>query len=297
MNGTHAKGFSLRYLNISALVVLIVGVFLAYPFFVFADAQLGDGCTFNTDCATGLFCDKTNGNTCETVTNTTPCSTSADCGTSKSGLVCNSGKCGLPANNNSSQYAIGSPKGGGSCGTTDPNIIKQIQGIVQGVDSNVTYSGTCDSETIKGIQLWQQSHNLTNDGIVGSDTATAMGISLTGASTNGTGQTQGNCAAGLVSVNGLCLPPNSSACNGGICASNSLTDLLTKIITLLLALAGVIAVLMLIVGGFWYITSAGNEEQSEKGKKAIVNSIIGVIVVLLSYAIITVISSVITKGQ
>jgi hypothetical protein len=108
--------------------------------------------------------------------------------------------------------------------------------------------------------------------------------------------TQGGCPTGLNSVNGLCLPPNNTACTNGVCASNSLTDLLIKIITLLLSVAGIIAVLMLIVGGFWYITSAGNEEQAEKGRKAIINSIIGVIVVLLSYAIITVISNVITKG-
>jgi hypothetical protein len=54
---------------------------------------------------------------------------------------------------------------------------------------------------------------------------------------------------------------------------------------------------MLIVGGFWYITSAGNEEQAEKGKTAITNAIIGVIVVLLSYAVVTVIGALVNTGK
>lgn len=59
----------------------------------------------------------------------------------------------------------------------------------------------------------------------------------------------------------------------------------------MLEVAGAIAVLFVIIGGFWYITSAGNEEQAEKGQKTVTNAIIGVIVVVLSYVIITVIAN------
>lgn len=58
-----------------------------------------------------------------------------------------------------------------------------------------------------------------------------------------------------------------------------------------LGISGAIAVLFLIVGGFWYITSAGNEEQSEKGKKTIINAVIGLIVIILSSVIIRIIAS------
>ncbi|OGE80492.1 MAG: hypothetical protein A2660_01370 [Candidatus Doudnabacteria bacterium RIFCSPHIGHO2_01_FULL_45_18] len=61
------------------------------------------------------------------------------------------------------------------------------------------------------------------------------------------------------------------------------------IIQLLLAFAGIVAVLYLIIGGFRYITAAGNEETAEQAKKTIQNSIIGLIVILLSYVIVTVI--------
>ena len=110
--------------------------------------------------------------------------------------------------------------------------------------------------------------------------------------TGGTGGVAGSAECGgdpnLSYQNGVCLPVDQ-ACTTGFCASDNLTDLLYNIIQFLLGLAGAIAVLVLIVGGFWYITSGGNEEQAEKGKKAIINALIGVVVIVLSYAIVTII--------
>lgn len=91
--------------------------------------------------------------------------------------------------------------------------------------------------------------------------------------------------------NGVCLPKSDFFPKTGIAGSSSLSGLMLKIIQLLLTFAGVIGVLILVVGGFWYLTSAGNDEQAEKGKKAIMNAIIGLVVVMLAYAIVTVISS------
>jgi len=62
-----------------------------------------------------------------------------------------------------------------------------------------------------------------------------------------------------------------------------------EIILLMLTIAAGLAVLFLIIGGYWYITSAGNEEQAEKGQKTVVNAIIGIIVIVLSYVIINVV--------
>lgn len=64
----------------------------------------------------------------------------------------------------------------------------------------------------------------------------------------------------------------------------------------LISFSGVVAVLFLIVGGFFYLTSAGNEEQIEKGKKIIINSVIGLVVVMLAYAIVRIIGGLITSG-
>ena len=85
--------------------------------------------------------------------------------------------------------------------------------------------------------------------------------------------------------------PNSSA--AGL---NTITGLITFVIQTLLFFAGGVAVLFIIIGGFWYITSAGNEEQAEKGKNALINAIIGVVIIILSYVIVTVIANLVGIG-
>ncbi len=81
-----------------------------------------------------------------------------------------------------------------------------------------------------------------------------------------------------------------------VAGSSSLADLIKKIVDYFLFFAGMVAVVFIVVGGFWYVTSAGNEEQAEKGRTALINAIIGLIVVIMSFAIVTVISNLITKG-
>ena len=65
-----------------------------------------------------------------------------------------------------------------------------------------------------------------------------------------------------------------------------LASLLTKIINYFLGLVGLIAVLMLIIGGIRYVTSGGNEQTVEKAKSTILYAIIGIVIVVLSYAIV-----------
>ncbi len=50
---------------------------------------------------------------------------------------------------------------------------------------------------------------------------------------------------------------------------------------------GVIAVFALIYGGYLYLTAAGNPEQVEKAKKTLIYAIIGIVVVLLLWAILS----------
>ena len=64
---------------------------------------------------------------------------------------------------------------------------------------------------------------------------------------------------------------------------------LAYFISLALAIVGILAVGFIIYGGFRYITSAGNEELAKAGKDAIRNCIIGLVIIILSYIIITVI--------
>ena len=74
------------------------------------------------------------------------------------------------------------------------------------------------------------------------------------------------------------------------CQDTSINGFIKTIINWLLAIAFGIAVLFLIIGGFWYITSAGNEETAEKGKNTAFNAIIGIVIIVLSYVIVNVVS-------
>ncbi|MCL5666356.1 MAG: pilin [Patescibacteria group bacterium] len=53
-----------------------------------------------------------------------------------------------------------------------------------------------------------------------------------------------------------------------------------------LGLAGTVTIVFLIMGGYWYLTAAGSEEQAEKGRKTIINSIIGLVVIVMATAIV-----------
>lgn len=67
-------------------------------------------------------------------------------------------------------------------------------------------------------------------------------------------------------------------------------DLKTTIINLIstaLGLLSLVAVVMIIVGGIRWLTSGGNEEQVELAKKTISAALIGMVIVLLAWAIVT----------
>jgi hypothetical protein len=66
---------------------------------------------------------------------------------------------------------------------------------------------------------------------------------------------------------------------------------ITAIVGIALAIAGLIAILFLIIGGFRYVTAGGNEEAAESAKKIILNAIIGIIVIILSYVILQVVAN------
>ena len=65
-----------------------------------------------------------------------------------------------------------------------------------------------------------------------------------------------------------------------------LSQLIRNIANIAIALVGTVALLFLIIGGFYYITSAGNPDNVGKAKQTILYSIIGLILAIVSYAII-----------
>lgn len=74
---------------------------------------------------------------------------------------------------------------------------------------------------------------------------------------------------------------NVSIATGG---EGSFRTIVREIINFFLYFLGLVAVIMIIYGGFLYITSQG--EDTEKAKKVLMYSAIGIIIVLISFALV-----------
>lgn len=74
---------------------------------------------------------------------------------------------------------------------------------------------------------------------------------------------------------------NVSIATGG---EGSFRTIVREIINFFLYFLGLVAVIMIIYGGFLYITSQG--EDTEKAKKVLMYSAIGIIIVLVSFALV-----------
>ena len=69
-------------------------------------------------------------------------------------------------------------------------------------------------------------------------------------------------------------------------------ELAKNIVNWLLRLVSVIALIVLIIGGFRYLTSGGNEKAMESAKNIITWAVVGLIIILCSAIIINVIISI-----
>lgn len=90
--------------------------------------------------------------------------------------------------------------------------------------------------------------------------------------------------------------PSGTGGGGGITnplgsKDQTITDILVKVINWMLGLVGFVALIALITGGARMIMDFGNEDQVKKGKTTILWAVIGLLVVILSYAIINIVTS------
>ncbi len=74
---------------------------------------------------------------------------------------------------------------------------------------------------------------------------------------------------------------------GAVATSKTLAEIATSVLNFLLSVVGVVGIIMLVVGGLMYLTSAGDEERINTGKKIVQYSIIGVMVALAALVIVT----------
>jgi cytochrome bd-type quinol oxidase subunit 2 len=75
--------------------------------------------------------------------------------------------------------------------------------------------------------------------------------------------------------------------SGEPCDTGSqLTNVIRNIINLFSIVVGVVAVIMIIIGGFRYVTAGGDSSNVSSAKNTIIYAVVGLIVVLLSQAIV-----------
>mgnify|MGYP001564177478 CR=1 FL=1 len=75
-----------------------------------------------------------------------------------------------------------------------------------------------------------------------------------------------------------------------------LKSLLNTILSYFLGFLGFICVIMVIYGGVLYVTSAGNEENVGKAKKILLYAGIGVVLIMISVALVTTILGAASSG-
>ena len=108
----------------------------------------------------------------------------------------------------------------------------------------------------------------------------------------------------LLGVGVMSLAPMSAgavdvfqACKGGgrdtsVCKSTNNDSLLggngilKRVIDLLLLVLGIVSVIMIIIGGLRYVLSNGDQSQVTAAKNTILYSVVGLVVAILSFAII-----------
>jgi hypothetical protein len=112
-----------------------------------------------------------------------------------------------------------------------------------------------------------------------------------------TAGSQGSCPNGFTQKGPLCVPNNPFSGNRGIAGQGTLAGVVTQIISILLGMAGIVAVIFIIIGGYYYMTAGGNEAQAANGRKTLVNALIGLAIVVLSYLIVQIVTSFIITGN
>jgi hypothetical protein len=92
---------------------------------------------------------------------------------------------------------------------------------------------------------------------------------------------------GLCAGSNLQITDNPGQCRiAGSDATTKINRIVHTIVNLLSALVGIVAVIMIIIGGFRYITSGGNDTSVTAAKNTILYAIIGLVVVALAQIIV-----------
>lgn len=169
---------------------------------------------------------------------------------------------------------------------------------------NVTTNGECANGATPPVAIPNSVYKLVdNIQQYGGGTNTNVNTNTptntrtnTGGGTNTTTppSVQGTCDKDFHVVGPLCVP-NSGFKPDSLVGNATAPGIAIKIIKFMLYFAGIVAVIMAIIGGYQIMTAGGNPTQALNGRKTLTNAIIGLIIVVLSYIIVSAVINFVTK--
>lgn len=90
---------------------------------------------------------------------------------------------------------------------------------------------------------------------------------------------------------------NGRIIQGPLQGINTISDVINKILPNLILIAGIILFIILILGGFGFISSAGNPEKLKTARARITTGLIGFVLLIVSYLFVKLISIIFGLGQ
>lgn len=80
--------------------------------------------------------------------------------------------------------------------------------------------------------------------------------------------------------------PDASGYDDALTTTTSARELIQTLVNFALSFLGLISTIVIIYGGVMYVTSRGDEEMATKGKKTISYAVVGIVIILASFAIV-----------
>jgi PKD repeat protein len=127
-------------------------------------------------------------------------------------------------------------------------------------------------------------------------TANADMCSELARSTGGFFSCGGEEATSFTQFQGGLQPPSSEGYDPTLTQQTNLRDFIVNAVNFVLGFLGLVAVIMVIYGGFLYVIAGGAEEQTTKGKKSVMYAVIGIVIILVSFALVNTVIKGVGKG-
>ncbi len=114
-------------------------------------------------------------------------------------------------------------------------------------------------------------------------------------------------ALGTTTLSMIAVPMLAFAATGGVdlglnyataigLGTQDVRTTVSNVIKAFMGLLGIVAVVIILLGGFKWMTAGGNEEKVTEAKKLIISGIIGLVIIMSAYAIAQFVVSAIVNG-